>query len=113
MHLIDTLTQRTLATHPLINTPLSHSQSNPLTHLPTYPALPNPLSYSADLGSYRGINDHNLVLDRKWADVLFRGLTEDYYFNKTNRHVMWGNPEHHIYQVSTAYHGIPSLVLSP
>ena len=45
-----------------------------------------------------------MVLDRKWADVLFRGLTEDYYFNKSNRHVMWGNPEHHIYQVSTAYH---------
>ena len=58
---------------------------------------------SADLGSYRGINDHNLVLDRKWADVLFRGLTEDYYFNKSNRNVMWGNPEHHIYQVATAY----------
>jgi hypothetical protein len=58
---------------------------------------------SADLGSYRGINDHNLVLDRKWSDVLFRGLTEEYYFNKTNRHVMWGNPEHRIYQVATAY----------
>jgi hypothetical protein len=58
---------------------------------------------SADLGSYRGINDHNLVLDRKYADVLFRGLTEDYYFNKSNRHVMWGNPEHRIYQVATAY----------
>ena len=58
---------------------------------------------SADLGSYRGINDHNLVLDRKWSDVLFRGLTEDYYFNKTNRRVMWGNPEHRIYQVATAY----------
>ena len=58
---------------------------------------------SQNLGSYRGINDHNLVVDRKYADVLFRGLTEDYYFNKTNRMVLWGNPEHRIYQVATAY----------
>jgi hypothetical protein len=58
---------------------------------------------SLSLGSYRGINDHNLVVDRKYADVLFRGLTEDYYFNKTNRMVLWGNPEHRIYQVATAY----------
>lgn len=59
---------------------------------------------SLSIGSYRGINDHNLVVDRKYADVLFRGLTEDYYFNKTNRLVLWGNPEHRIYQVATAYH---------
>ena len=52
---------------------------------------------------HRGINDHNLVVDRKYADVLFRGLTEDYYFNKTNRMVLCGNPEHRIYQVATAY----------
>lgn len=58
---------------------------------------------SLSLGSYRGINDHNLVVDRKYADVLFRGLTEDYYFNKTNRMVLWGNPEHRIFQVATAY----------
>ena len=58
---------------------------------------------SADIGSYRGINDHNLVLDRKWADTLFRGLIEDYYFNGTNRNVMWNNTESRIYQVATAY----------
>lgn len=57
---------------------------------------------SLGLGSYRGINDHNLVVDRKYADVLFRGLTEDYYFNKTNRMVLWGNPEHRIYQVTSS-----------
>ena len=84
----------TTLTHPHI---LLLKPTNTSSNL-TYPPI------SADLGSYRGINDHNLVLDRKWADVLFRGLTEDYYFNKSNRHVMWGNPEHHIYQVSTAYH---------
>ena len=61
---------------------------------------------SSFLGSYRGINDHNLVLDRKWADVLFRGLIEDYYFQSTNRHQMWNNTEHRIYQLATDY-GIP------
>jgi hypothetical protein len=61
---------------------------------------------SADIGSYRGINDHNLVLDRKWADTLFRGLVEDYYFNGSNRGVMWNNTEHRIYQLATEY-GIP------
>lgn len=58
---------------------------------------------SADIGSYRGINDHNLVLDRKWADTLFRGLVEDYYFNGSNRGVMWNNTESRIYQLTTAY----------
>ena len=61
---------------------------------------------SADIGSFRGVNDHNLVLDRKWADQLFRGLTEDYYFNKTLADEMWGNPEHRIYMLATSY-GVP------
>jgi hypothetical protein len=61
---------------------------------------------SAFLGSYRGINDHNLVLDRKWADPLFRGLIEDYYFKGSDRGVMWNNTEHRIYQLATEY-GIP------
>ena len=101
--------QPIITTHPHLHTItapsqhlLSHTlnliQQNTNSHRPN---IPNPPT-SADLGSYRGINDHNLVLDRKWADVLFRGLTEDYYFNKSNRHVMWGNPEHHIFQVTTA-----------
>ena len=58
---------------------------------------------SADLGSYNGINDHNLVVDRKWADTLFRGMIEDYYFNRTSRHQMWNNTEHHIYQIASDY----------
>ena len=61
---------------------------------------------SSFLGSYRGINDHNLVLDRKWADVLFRGLIEDYYFNQSNKQVMWNNTESRIFQMASGY-GIP------
>lgn len=57
---------------------------------------------SARTGGFRGINDHNFVIDRKWADTLFRGFTEDYYFNKSLIHESWGNPEHRIYQVATA-----------
>ena len=58
---------------------------------------------SADLGSYRGINDHNLVLDRKYADVLFRGMVEDYYFLKSNNNMIWNNTEHRIYMLATEY----------
>lgn len=57
---------------------------------------------SARVGSFRGVNDHNFVIDRRWADILFRGLTEDYYFNSTFEKVMWGNPESRIYMIATA-----------
>lgn len=45
---------------------------------------------SARTGSFRGVNDHNFVIDRKWADILFRGFIEDYYFNKTLASIPWG-----------------------
>eukprot|EP01035_Chromulina_nebulosa_P020705 gene20705-26842_t len=57
---------------------------------------------SARTGSFRGVNDHNFVVDRQYADILFRGLTEDYYFNKTLANEPWGNPEHRIYMLATA-----------
>jgi len=57
---------------------------------------------SARVGSFRGVNDHNFVIDRKWGDSLFRGFTEDYYFNNTFEKVMWGNPEHRIAQMADA-----------
>lgn len=57
---------------------------------------------SARTGSFRGVNDHNFIIDRRWADILFRGFTEDYYFNKTLAKEAWGNPEHRIYQLATA-----------
>jgi len=58
---------------------------------------------SAKTGAYHGINDHNFAIDREWADTLFRGLTEDYYFNSTLEKVPWGNPEHRIYELATSY----------
>ena len=54
-------------------------------------------------GTFKGINDHNFVIDRLWADTLFRGLTEDYYFNSTLEKVFWGNPEGRIRQLAEAY----------
>ena len=58
---------------------------------------------SASTGSFRGVNDHNFVVDRLYADDLLRGLTEDYYFNSTLQDEFWGNPEHRIYQLATSY----------
>ena len=58
---------------------------------------------SMSMGNFGGVNDHNFVIDRLWLDDLYRGLTEDYYFNSTLEHEPWGNPEHHIYQLATSY----------
>lgn len=55
-------------------------------------------------GNYAGrINDHNFAIDRKWADTLFRGLTEDYYFNSTLEDIMWETPEKRIYTLALSY----------
>lgn len=54
-------------------------------------------------GSFRGINDHNLVLDRQYADILYRGLVEDYYLNDTLQDVFWGNAERRISLLVSAY----------
>jgi hypothetical protein len=37
---------------------------------------------STSFGAHFGVNDHNFVVDRYWADQLLRGVTEDYYFNE-------------------------------
>ena len=55
---------------------------------------------SAGFGSNFGINDRNFVVDRKFADSLFRGVTEDYYFNETLDLFSWNNPERRIYKVA-------------
>ena len=54
-------------------------------------------------GSFRGVNDHNFVIARRWADTIFRGLTEDYYFNSSLEHVVWGNPENRIRTLAEVY----------
>lgn len=56
---------------------------------------------STKLGVHFGVNDHNFVVDRYWADPLFRGITEDYYFNETLDLYTWGNPERRIFKVAT------------
>lgn len=61
---------------------------------------------SSSTGNFRGINDHNFVVDRQWADTLLRGFTEDYYFNNSLAGVSWGNPEHRIYMLCQVY-GVP------
>ena len=56
---------------------------------------------STKIGVHFGVNDHNFVVDRYWADPLFRGITEDYYFNETLDLYTWGNPERRIFKVAT------------
>ena len=57
---------------------------------------------SLDLGSWRGINDHNFAIDRKWIDDFLRGLSEDYYLNHTKIEY-WSNPEQHLLQVAEKF----------
>ena len=85
-----------MSTHTTTTHTLTHHQHTPslislTTLLPPFPPFP---------GNFGGINDHNFVVDRLWLDDLYRGLTEDYYFNSSLEHEPWGNPEHHILQVS-------------
>jgi hypothetical protein len=54
---------------------------------------------TAAVASNFGVNDHNFVVDRKFADELLRGITEDYYLNKTLARFPWQNPEHRIWEV--------------
>jgi hypothetical protein len=58
---------------------------------------------SSGAATFRGINDHNFAVGRLYADDLFRGITEDYYMNKTLSMEHWGNPEHRIYQIAVNY----------
>ena len=55
---------------------------------------------TAQIASNFGVNDHNFVVDREWADTVFRGITEDYYFNESLDNTHWINPEHRIYEVA-------------
>ena len=48
-----------------------------------------------------GVNDHNFAIDRRWADSVFRGVIEDYYFNETLDMYSWPNTEHRIYKILT------------
>ena len=54
---------------------------------------------TAALSPNFGVNDHNFAIDRKWADSVFRGVTEDYYFNETLDMYSWPNTERRIYKI--------------
>jgi hypothetical protein len=54
---------------------------------------------TAALAPNFGVNDHNFAIDRKWADTVFRGVTEDYYFNETLDMYSWPNTERRIYKI--------------
>lgn len=54
---------------------------------------------TAQIANNFGVNDHNFVIDRQWADHVFRGITEDYYFNESLHNTKWINPEHRLYEV--------------
>ena len=62
-----------------------------------------PLS-SLGVNGMGGINDHTLIVARKFADSLLRGLSEDYYFNlKKSRGSYWLNPETLIRRMASFY----------
>ena len=54
---------------------------------------------SLELNNWRGLNDHDIIINRKYADNVFRGLAEDYYFQEGKRSshqnvsLWWTNPE--------------------
>ena len=52
---------------------------------------------SLRVNSWGGVNDHDFVIDRKWADRFLRGVSEDYYldFNVTGVH-MRHSTEHYL-----------------
>lgn len=63
---------------------------------------------SQGIHSFGGVNDHNMVVDRAFADDLFRGLTEDYYLNINSHGIYWRNPEMLLRRMAN-YYGIPRI----
>ena len=57
---------------------------------------------TAGISSSFGVNDHNFAIDRRWADTVLRGITEDYYFNETLDMYSWTNTEHRIFKILTS-----------
>lgn len=55
---------------------------------------------------YAGMNDHDFIVDRKFADVIFRGIVEDYYFQEglnSSHGEHWGAPELLLYRMAMFY----------
>ena len=55
---------------------------------------------------YEGMNDHDFIVDRKFADVMFRGVAEDYYFQEglnSSHGEHWGSPELLLHRMAEFY----------
>ena len=61
---------------------------------------------------YGGINDHTLIVDREYADSLFRGLIEDYYFDIASHGEFWCNPETLLRRMAV-YYEVKIVLISP
>jgi len=59
---------------------------------------------SQSSGNWAAVNDHNLVIDRIYADKIFRGIIEDYYLNRDRVKLECVAPEHQILKLSQYYH---------
>jgi hypothetical protein len=57
---------------------------------------------TAAVAPNHGVNDHNFVVDRAFADEVLRGMTEDYYLNKTLARFPWQNPENRIMRLANS-----------
>ena len=59
-----------------------------------------------------GLDDHVLIADRLYADEIYRGLVEDYYFNNMSHGTFWGSPERLLLKMFN-YYNIPLHVKKP
>ena len=62
-------------------------------------------------GSWGGLNDHTLVVDRLYADVMLRGPVEDYYLNNTETGTHFKSTEGLLMTVAKTM-GVPIRILS-
>ena len=62
-------------------------------------------------GSWGGLNDHTLVVDRLYADVMLRGPAEDYYLNNTETGMRFKSTEGLLMRVARSM-AVPIHILS-
>ena len=62
-------------------------------------------------GSWGGLNDHTLVVDRLYADVMLRGPVEDYYLNNTETGTLFKSTEGLLLTIATSM-AVPIRILA-
>jgi hypothetical protein len=80
------------------------------------PWIFDPVKYNGhlstlDAGSWNGLNDHHLVVDRKWVDAMFRSPTEDYYLHTKKTGLYWKNSESLLLRLAEGYR-VPARTLN-